>query len=241
MGIPHVDRKLLVSFLLFLLQPGGARASQTLSLTTQEIPFFVIDENRGTFMDLTKEIAKKIGVQISVELYPNFRAIDNFKKKKTMLFIPGNHPNLAGYDYYETEPVYTKNIYIYSVNSAPVSELKELEGKRVGITMGYTYPSALPHVKGIDIQEAQSDEANLRKLHAHRIDAFLGEDRSVNQALETLGYKDVVYNKSKVLASEPIFYAIQKTPEGQGWLKKFNDVIRAMKKSGQLDKIVLKK
>jgi polar amino acid transport system substrate-binding protein len=245
MGIPHVDRQFLMRLLGFLLSltlmTEGARAEEVLKLIAQPIPFFIESEESGAFIDLTKEIAKKLDVKISIEMYPTVRAIDNFRKGKGLIFIPGSHPKLQNYEYLETEPIFLKNIYIYSRKPESFSDLKDLAHKRIGVTLGYTYPPGLTNLKGADIQEVQTDEANLRKLHTGRIDAFLGEERSANEAMAHLGFKDITYKKEKALMTEPIFYAFQKSPESLRWRQKFNDTIRTMKKSGALDKILYKK
>ncbi|MBS1969732.1 MAG: transporter substrate-binding domain-containing protein [Bdellovibrionales bacterium] len=227
--------------LLLTLTTGVAKAEEILKLTAQPIPFFIESEERGTFIDLTKEIATKLGVKVSVEVYPNVRAIDIFRKGRSLAFLPGSHPKLDKHDYFETEPIFYKKIFIYSKSPESFSSLKDLAHKRIGVTMGYTYPPDLAKVTGVEIQEAANDEGNLRKLHAGRIDAFLGEEVSVNDGIESLGFKEIGYKKEKFLTKEPIFYAFQKSPEGERWFQKFNETIRLMKKAGTLDKIVLKK
>jgi polar amino acid transport system substrate-binding protein len=233
--------KIFSLLLLLALRTETAHAVETLKLTAQPIPFFIESEERGTFIDLTKEIAKKLGIQITVEVYPTVRAIDLFKKGRSMGFLPGSHPKLEKHSYFETEPIFYKKTYIYSKAPESFSSLKDLAHKRVGVTIGYTYPPELAIVKGVEIQEAANDEGNLRKLHAGRIDAFLGEEVSVNDGIASLGFTEIGYKKEKYLTKEPIFYAFQKSPEGERWFKKFNETIHLMKKNGALDKIVLKK
>lgn len=232
-------RLLILLSISFLTVPAGAEAP--LNLTVHAIPYFIESEERGTFVDLTREIAERLGIQIIIEIYPSIRAIDNFRKNKSLIYLPGNEPKLKGYDFYKSDPIFMKSVFIYSMAPTIYSNIGGLEGKRIGITMGYTYPPELARAENAEIQEGPNDEANLRKLQAGRIDAFLGEEHSANQAMSTLGFKNILYNKNKPLATEPIFYAFQKTPEGQKWRNKFNDLIKMMKKSGQLDKIVLRK
>lgn len=234
-----ITRALLILTLSFL--SATAKAEAPLRVSAHTIPYFIESEDRGVFVDLTREIAERLGIQITIEIYPSIRAIDNFRKNKSLIYLPGNEPKLKGFDFYKTDPIYLKNVYIYSVGPKTYSNLEELKQKRIGITMGYTYPQELARAQNIEIQEGPNDEANLRKLHAGRIDAFLGEERSANQALTILDFKNISYNKSKPLTAEPIFYAFQKTPEGLKWQNKFNQLIKSMKKSGQLDKIVLHK
>lgn len=215
-----------------------ARASEkkTLKISAQSIPYFLDSETQGGFVRVTEEIARRLNIKIEYELYPNYRALDVFKKKKALILLPGSHPKLKDYPYYESETIFTKDIYIFSKQPEKFASLKDLESRRVGVTLGYTYPN-LSAVKGVDVQTAPSDESNLLKLQHDRLDAFLGEAVSINEAIKRAGLFGIK-PATKSLTSEPIFYAFQKNAEGKLWSEKFNEVIRALKKSGQLGKIL---
>lgn len=226
-------------FLSLYLWTSPVLAQTRLQIIIQPIPFFADSESSGTFIELSKEIARQLKIDIDIQSYPALRAIDYFNKNQNVVLLPGSQWKLEGHEYYESEPIYTKKVFIYSRSPQNFTSIQNLANKRVGITLGYSYPPELRQVPGIEIQVAPTDESNLKKLRANRIDVFLGEEYSAKFTMEKLNLKDIHFNKNQPLSAQPIFYAFQKTPQGLVWRQKFDTVIKSLKKSGQLDKIVL--
>lgn len=229
----------IISFFVFSARPGWAL--QKLKILSQPIPFFSDTETSGTFVELSNEIGRRLNQEVEIQSYPAIRSVEAFKKKQAEALIPGSDWKLKGLDYYPSETIFFKKTFIYSLPPRLFNSLDELANKTVGITLGYSYPPELAHVPGIEIQTAPSDQANLKKLQAKRIDAFLGEEYSTDHALAQMKISEVRVDKGRPIATQPIFYAFQKTSEGLTLKQKFDNILKSMKKTGELDKIVFKK
>jgi polar amino acid transport system substrate-binding protein len=80
----------------------------------------------------------------------------------------------------------------------------------------------------------------MKKLSMGRINAFVVEEKSGLTAMEQTAVKNVEYNKDKVLSEMDVFYAFQKTPEGDQLAKKFSKALEDMRKDGTFQKIMSK-
>ncbi|MEK2690796.1 substrate-binding periplasmic protein [Bdellovibrio sp. GT3] len=67
-------------------------------------------------------------------------------------------------------PLFKAEMYIYGkINSKPVT-LIDLEGKKVGVTMGYTYPTTFIENKKILREVGPTEKSQMQKLASGRID-----------------------------------------------------------------------
>lgn len=106
----------------------------------------------------------------------------------------------------------TQQLLVRRPESAPISAIQHLAGKRVGTTRGFTYPE-LEQVFALgDVirDDAHSLQSNLARLKQGRLDVVMTVDLSFHYYLETTGEKDFVADP---LWSEPpaVYCAISKT------------------------------
>lgn len=230
-------------FLGLMLFQSALFANEKLSLITFPIPSMVINSNEGKFIELTKAIAEKAGVDISIDVYPAKRAQQFFLSRHA----DGIFPALDSYfpntpPHRSQELLMVKRIYIFSRKNQPIyKSMAELEGKRIGTTLGYTYADAHQHMNNTTIDQADSDEANAVKLARGWIDAFLVEELSGLKAFEnTQTLNQVHYDVDSPVSSFDVYYAFQPTPRGKRLAEQFDVVLRQMKEDGSYQAIIQK-
>ncbi len=211
---------------------------------TFPVPQLVLDENHGNFIELTRTIAERAHLHIEITVTPTKRALFNFGEKKNdvlfpavdQFFSPGNEPVKTD------ELIFIKKDYAFTRKGEPLLKtIKELEGKRVGITLGYPYAKKLTENHLIELDMAKNDEINVLKLIAKRIDVFVVEEVSGLKAFQSKGVTDKIqYDSSAPISEIDVYYAFQNTEEGKKLAEIISKVLGEMKKDGTYSTIMSK-
>ncbi len=212
-------------------------AAKAYKLGTFPIPLMVESKDKGIFIDLTKEVAKRAGIELEIIVEPAKRITNGFEKNEVDILYPGLDVTMP-IPVEKTSPVYMKTDYVFYKSDTPYRTLADLKGKKVGITNGYPYVKEVTENKSFIIEAANDDVTNMKKLEAGRVDAFIVEERSGVKALEESKAQGVVYDKGQALSNQEVFYAFQKTPEGKDLADKFSKALDDMKKDGTFAKIL---
>jgi polar amino acid transport system substrate-binding protein len=197
----------------------------------------VESDTKGVFIALTKEIARRSQVDIQIEVSPTAKTLLDFSTNKVDAFFPALEvytPKQA----VRTSSFYTKVDFVFTVRNKPKYSLKDLEGKKVGLTFRYPYVKELTQNKKIQFEFSDDDVTNMTKLSQGLIDAFVVEERSGLQALVLSGKTNIHYNKEKPLSKQDVFYAFQDTEEGKNLAEVFNKTIESMRKDGSFDRLM---
>lgn len=235
---------LVLSCLVYLSVLGPiALLAEEYVFGTFPIPLMVIDENKGVFVELAKEIAKKAGLKVSIKVEPPLRTVDNFQKGSVQCIFPALDVNFPpGTKIERSESIYIKHDFAFLKKGDPlINTIKGLEGKKVGITKGYPYVAELTENKKILIDMADSDEINAKKLTGGRIDAFVVEEKTGLQAFKNVELIDKIdYDKNAPLSKQDVYFAFPPNDTGKTLAKKVTDAMKAMKADGSFDKIMAK-
>lgn len=221
--------------LIFLYH--GMTFSKTVTFATFPIPLMVESEEKGLFVNLTREIARRNKLDVKINILPKARTILQFSKKEVHGFFPVNQDSLIK-SAVKTIPFYIKVDYLFYRKDNPIRNIKDLEGKKVGLTFRYSYWKDLISNKNIQFEYASDEIQNMKKLGLGQLQAFIAEERSGLRALHLSGQKDIIFNKNAPLFSQDIFYAFQENEEGRGLAAIFSKTIDAMKLDGSLQKIL---
>ncbi|MEK2645496.1 substrate-binding periplasmic protein [Bdellovibrio sp. BCCA] len=212
-------------------------SAKPLVLATFPIPLMVENTEKGLFINLTKEIAKRNNRDISIVVYPTGKTLLEFSNNKVDGIFPALDvyvPKLSA----RTAPFYYKTDYIFYKKNHPFKTIKDLEGRKVGLTFRYPYAQELVQNKKIKFEFAADDVLNMKKLGRGTIDAFVVEQRSGLKALQLSGEKDIEFDKDKPLSQQVVFYAFQNTEEGKMLAEIFSKTIESMKKDGSLSRVL---
>lgn len=232
-------KKLVVALvvLAFVVSASPLMAA-SLKIGSYPIPKMVESKDKGVFVELTKEVAKRAGVSFDLEIAPPPRTVDNFAKGLIDGFFPALDVLISG-PASKSAPIYTKvDFAFFKKGATNLVSIKDLEGKKVGITRGYPYASELMSNKKIIFDPADDDVTNMKKLAAGRIDAFVVEEKSGLEALKKSGETSVTYDSSKPLSKQAVYYAFKNGADGKKAADGFSKALDEMKKDGTFGKIM---
>lgn len=205
-------------------------------LATWHIPLMVENEHKGLFIDLVREISRRTKKPIEISVQPVGQALMAFSNKKVHGYFPAHTLSLAK-NAMATSAFYTKTDYIFFKKDLPLRTLKDLEGRKVGLTFRYFYDPEILSNKKILFEYADDDFINMKKLGQGLIDAFVVEERSGLKALQESGFTNISFEKDKALSSKSIYFAFENTPQGAALCDLFDQTLAQMKKDGYLDRL----
>lgn len=165
--------------------PIGTAYAQKITVVTEEMaPYNFIDEKghiAGLATELVQEVFKRANIEYQINVYPWSRAYR----------MAQGSPNMAIYSMGRNEEreslfkwvgvVATREVFIYKLKSRPdikanrLEDLKQykLGGIRDGLRTMYL------RREGLAVEESTDDSSNIKKLQAHRIDAFPIDDANL--------------------------------------------------------------
>ncbi|MCK5074551.1 MAG: transporter substrate-binding domain-containing protein [Bacteriovoracaceae bacterium] len=240
-------QRIIILFVILILSGlihGNTLAKDKIIFGTFFIPYRVINEDQGNFIDLTKIIARKTGLNIKIIMKPAKRTRRNFKNKKIDVIFPGldvfftSESELIGSYVFDT-----KNDYVFTRRGEPLLKtIKDLEGKKIGITSGYPYQKKLINNPLINFKKAETDIHNVRKLFKKRIDAFICEENSgLTAFIDTGMINKVQYDPDNPLSKLDVFYAFQNDEKGKKLAKIVSKALKEMDDDGSLKKLMYPK
>lgn len=219
---------------LGFLQPAAAKP---ITLATFSIPLMVESPDKGLFITLTKEILKRNKRDARILVLPTGRTLLAFSNQKVDGFFPALDvytPSMSA----KTIPFYEKVDFVFYKKDRPLKTLKDLEGKKVGLTFRYPYSRDLTGNKKVKFEYAPDDVTNMKKLAEGQIDAFVVEERSGLKALELSRQREIEFDRKQPLSVQLVYYAFQNTDEGRKLAESFSKTLEIMKKDGSLHRVL---
>lgn len=226
--------------LIFVLSFSHLAVADSCKFVTFPIPLMVESSDKGVFIELTKEIGKRSGLDISIEVLPAKRAAHEFTSAKFDGFFPGLDI-MFNQETSTSKEIYIKQDFAFTIEGKGlIGTVKDLEGKKIGITSGYPYAKKIITNKSLTFETAKNDINNMKKLSAGRIDVFIVEEKSGLKALDLSGVTNIAYPKSKPLSKQKVYYAFQPDSKGKQFASKVSEALLSMKKDGTFGKIMSK-
>tara|TARA_Y100000780_G_C13696051_1_gene422836 strand:- start:41537 stop:42238 length:702 start_codon:yes stop_codon:yes gene_type:complete len=212
---------------IFLIQSLKA---EEVSLVTFKIPLFIKSKTEGKFIELSNEVAKRAGLKFNFEIYPPKLTMYQYNHKKAQCFFPVVSeyiPNSTP----RSKTIFEKKNFVFTRDKAQKLSIRDLEGKRVGLTLGYGYSDQLTSNKKIEFEYTNTDTNNVKKLINKRIDYFVIEERSGLKAISKHGKGKVFYHKDFPLTRQKVFYSCH----NKAHIEKINKAIESMIEDGTLN------
>lgn len=221
--------------------PPPVRGSRV-EFATYPIPVHVESAHQGLFVELMREVAAAARFHpFHIEVMPPPRALRGLVTSKhdavfpalDSLFEPGQAMVRT------TEPIDCKEDFVFTARGTPLlRSLADLRGKVVGITLGYPYSREVVAAKNFTLEVAVSDELNLRKLAAGRIDAFVLDEKTGIKAAQALGLGDAVqYDGMAPVSRQEVYVAFAPTERGRELAARTSDALRQLKANGRYQAI----
>lgn len=226
---------LIVFFLVG--QFTGFCGEKKIKFATFPIPRMVENEKQGIFIELTRDIIERDNLDIEIVIFPPKRAWDLFHREKIDVIFPAFDVNFPKGSQKVTSIAFSsKPDYVFTRKGTPLLRtIKDLEGKRVGLTIGYPYARELLDNSLIDFDLAPTDEYNAKKLVVGRFDAFIVSLKSGLDTFEKLGLlKQIQYDIKTPISTNQFYYACQNTEEGKKICSQISNALRKMKDDGTL-------
>lgn len=223
----------------------GAAAPAKVSridFATYLIPVHVESAQQGLFIELMREVAADARFQnFHIEVMPAPRALrslmtgthDAVFPALDIFFEPGQ-PVVR-----TAETIDCKEDFVFTARGAPLlRSLADLRGKVVGITHGYPYSREVMAASGHTLEVAVSDELNIRKLVAGRIDAFVLDEKTGIKAAKALGLSDAIqYDSLAPVSRQDVYVAFQPNERGRELAGRTSEALRQLKASGRYQAI----
>lgn len=221
-------------------------AGETIRIATGEFAPWTSEKlKHGGFTNhVISEAFKLEGIEVEFTFYPWKRAYENARAgdqyQATSYWYPSEEREK---DFYYSDPIQTDATVFFHLKDNPPPEwdtLDDLKDRRIGATSGFTYTGEFWEAaksKRLDIQEANTEELNFRKLLKGRIDLF-PSDPLVGQKilLEAFGIRaaeQVTYHHKPMVAPTGHLLFSRKNANAEVLLAAFNRGLAKLRESGR--------
>ncbi|MPY23490.1 transporter substrate-binding domain-containing protein [Shewanella psychropiezotolerans] len=235
-------KKNIQSLLIFFLFFTGVSvaADETYLIGTFPIPLMVEDKDNGIFIELTKEIAKRSKIKITIKVLPPKRITTYFAENILHGFFPALDV-MVTHKISKSESIYIKKDFGFTKQGQPlVKSITDLTGKHIGMTLGYPYSKEITANLSFTTSTAPSDINNIIMLDAGHIDVFVVEEKSGLKAIEQSGKNNISYDSEQPLSRQNVYYAFQSDKTGQRLALLFSKALVEMKNDGTFENIMSK-
>ncbi|MFZ6760147.1 substrate-binding periplasmic protein [Undibacterium sp. Ji50W] len=261
---------LLPAFLCLSLLPASAlRATETDKSAKLAKPLvLLIRELRnedGDLVPIREEIRqvlnyfeRELRVRFEIRRYPWIRLLNNARNGEGIVFgLSKNRERLATFHF--SEAIYANYVWLVTRSDASFvfNNMQDLRGKTVGVVRGASYGDEFDSLRNVLFQveeDVSSHGARLKKLLNKRMDVMVfGDRRSQPEQVEQLLIRLLRIETSQVeTAIEQSFKVLPKplliddlhfaamSPQYDAWIQKLNLAILAGRKSGEINRLLLR-
>ena len=198
------------------------------------------NDGNGLYDRIINAALKASGSAVKLKVSAPNRAFNDFDTGKVACISPSNkNPEfyISPFDTVVSKPMFTAKVYIFTPEgSSPVSDLGALAGKKVGTRVGMTYGTSVGAAK-LNLVEAKTIEANIKKLKAGRIDAFLGYYPDTHTVFDELGMQPLPHAVDNPVVEHPDSVLCRTDQGGGAIVDAFNAGYDAISANGELEKI----
>lgn len=202
-------------------------------------------DGSGHYPDLVRAIVAEAGVPAQFHVVPVIRSIREFGPHGPKCLVPAalrpwmnQFPNLTPENTVEGEPIdYITAHIVTKPGTRPITNLMELEGKRLGHWIGVQAERYLPEVPMTRVT-AQSEESTIRMLMSGRVDVILSWNPDVYILFSKLGFGEPSLEPDNPIYGSTAHFLCHRTPETEAFIEETDKVIRRMRSDGRLKEIL---
>lgn len=214
---------LLLIFLFFAAACGGNADQNTekketvkaeekavdegLLIVTEAWPPYVYDENgevKGFDYEVMMAVFERMGKKVNFKFFPWKRCIAMIKARTAVAILDASeNKERLEYMIFPGEKLSDSNSVLFYVKGKqrPVRTLKDLTGKTVGISRGYSYSEAFDNATNFKKEAVDTFEQNAEKLINGRVDYFI-----YNRSVALFKIKGSKYDGKIVYVKKPITF-----------------------------------
>lgn len=235
-------------FVIFLFSTLPVSANTLTFVSPESVSPKIIIENdvaHGTYVEIIRQVCKRMKVYASFEQYPWARAVFMVKNGKAdAIFPPFKTDERREFLYFPSEPVsITRNVLFARKSSRlKIKKLEDLTGLIVGINDQYSYGAAFDKYKNnLKLDISRTEEMQIHKL-AHkgkvRMDVAAASEEAFKYISKKLGKSqefEIVY----VISETPAYVAFSKAggEKNKKLAEEFSRILIKLKKEGVVDEI----
>jgi len=237
-------KKWLVSVLLLVTTPLTA-APLVIGAEDDWAPYCVRDKEsgqpKGLAPDMVTAIFAEEGIEIAFRSLPFARCMHDAKNGKLAGCFNATITEENRYHYYwHDTPMFEEDLAIFALASEQGRDLKltSLEGKTVGITLGYTYPTDFMENPRITRFQAKSDTQILEMLVRGRVDYILMNGMPGYLKIQQKKLEGKVIKVGK-LSTDGFWLAFSRNhPQGEVLAKRFEEGLQKIKNKGIYEQLM---
>jgi polar amino acid transport system substrate-binding protein len=217
--------------------------AQAVDVWVENFPPFGYEENNkltGLSTEVLEYIMKDTGIKAEKwEIAPWARAYMKAQKNHNSILCTVVKTSEREKMFHWIGPIADRNIYVYKLKSRKdiqINSLEDLKKYSVGVVRKVA-AADLCKEKGITVEETNSDELNLKKLHAKRIDLAIFFDYAVSYFAKLNSIPPAVFSQAYLFdGSQKYYIVIQKDSDAE-MVKKLQNSFNKLKNNGGLQKI----
>ncbi len=227
-----------------LIISTNAYAKDTLKVGTYQIPIMVESPTEGAFIEIARTAADRADIELSISVYPGKRMEQIFQSRKIDMLFPALDVNFPDLDKIIRSKalIDIKKDFAFVQKGKPIiKSISELKGMRVGLTRGFPYVKAFTNPTNFTVDWADSEMKNIEKLAKGRIDVAIGDRRSAQQCVASLGLEGkVVHDPNAPLVEQEVYFAFQNESKNKSIEEKFSKAVISMQEDKTFDNIIQK-
>ncbi len=224
---------------------AGALSTATLAAEPQivalEIDGLFQKDGQGLYDQVFAAVNQTSGTDLSIQVVAPARSFQEFESGAAACILPANvNPDFYSFSFetVQSVPWFVAKVYLFTAaGSEPVSDLSALVGKKVGVRSGMPYGNKIESA-GLNLVKARTIEANIKKLAAGRIDAFLAYYPDVYATFETAGMEPLPHVVDAPIAVHEDALLCRTDMGGDAIVTKFNAALQKLEESGALADIL---
>jgi polar amino acid transport system substrate-binding protein len=228
-----------------IMLPPPTIASEDILIVTGEWPPFASEtmDGGGLGVEIVNAVFAEMGRPVRIEFYPWERCetmVESGEAWAAFPYVPT--PDRQERFLISDTMFYGREMWFYfgdNMKDVQYEELADLQPYRIGVGLGYWYIDSFEQA-GLTMDEGNDELANLRKLHAGRIDLFPVNEyvaRWLIQANfpgeeESFGMLD-----TPLRVNDNILIVSQAYPDSQALLEQFNSAFDQIQQNGAYQQI----
>ena len=245
MGTRNLIRAIVISFMLFVVSPASL-AEETIHITTGEFPPWSSEnlKHHGITSHIISEAFKLEGYTVKFTFFPWSRVYELAKDGKeyqaTSYWYPSDE---RAKEFYYSDALQTDKMVFFHMKDKPLPDWKTLDDfkdMRIGATREYTYTKEFWDAKEsgrLDIEIANTDELNFKKLLKGRIDTFptgpLSGQKVLRESFGMEAASTVTFHSKPLVAPTAHLLFSKQLDNGDELVATFNRGLSKLRESGR--------
>lgn len=231
----------LMATLVFSLMPGVMAKTIDIGAEDDWPPFSSKgrspSEPQGLSPQLVREVFQAVGVEVRFSTLPFARCMQYAQEGQLVGCF--NATRLASNEHtycWHPTPMFHEELAIYAAAAAGTRELGpgDLAGRRVGLTIGYTYPREITHNPLIKRHQVSSDDHLLKLLATGRVDFALMNATPAASRLAANPQLFGAIQRVGVISLDGFWLAFSKKhPDAAEMCEAFEAGLRTLQRSGR--------